>query len=156
MASALKVVQIRTTAKSNLSAWLRESRVHQWAKNVLVFVPLFTFPRLLGLISIANVLILFSAFCAASSAMYIVNDLLDLVADRQHPRKCFRPLASGEMPVPEGLGLLTALSLTAATLAVFLPFAARACVCCYVLVALLYSLYLKRKPIADVMVLSSL
>ena len=86
--------------ESLLHGLLRESRPKQWAKNVLVFAA----PGAAGVLdngsSATRALLMFVAFCAASSGTYFWNDLHDREADRQHPTKCRRPIASGVLPVP--------------------------------------------------------
>jgi 4-hydroxybenzoate polyprenyltransferase/phosphoserine phosphatase len=83
--------------------WLRALRVHQWLKNLLVFVALLTSFRLTDPAAVAEALVAFFAFSLTASAVYVVNDLLDLDADRAHPRKRFRPFAAGRLPIVHGL-----------------------------------------------------
>jgi phosphoserine phosphatase len=84
---------------------LRAMRPHQWVKNLLVFVPILTSHALLDLWSWLGGLLAFAAFSAAASGLYLVNDLLDLAADRAHPAKRHRPFASGAAPLGWGGGL---------------------------------------------------
>jgi hypothetical protein len=90
-------------------AWIKLVRVHQWAKNALVFVPLLTAHKF-GRGSFLEAFGAFLAFSTAASAVYIVNDLVDLDADRKPPSKKRRPLAAGTVPIltafPVALGLL--------------------------------------------------
>ncbi len=93
-------------------------RPHQWSKNLLIFVPMIMAHAVTDPNAWANALIMLVAFCASASSIYLTNDLVDLEADRRHPRKRRRPLASGALPIPLGTvlaGLLFALGLLAAS-----------------------------------------
>ena len=138
-------------------AFLKEMRLHQWAKNSLVFVPLFTShsyhdTHLLGLAFLA-----FLAFGLCASGHYFLNDLLDLDADRAHRTKRNRPLASGDLPIlygPLGTILLTVAGLALAI--AFLPWKFTALLCVYLALTNLYSFFLKSKSTADVFALAML
>ena len=132
-------------------------RLHQWLKNLLVFVPLLpmldeaTHAMVLAAVS------MFFAFGLCASSIYIFNDLLDLEADRQHHRKKHRPIASGVMPIPQAIGLaLVLMSASAVLAALTLPIAAGAALIGYVLLTSAYSLWLKRKMLVDVFALAAL
>ena len=138
-----------------LKSLIRAIRIHQWSKNILVFVPL-----LLGhdlrLNSILSAVVAFFCFSLLASATYIVNDLLDIEADRRHPRKRRRPFASGDLSAVAGLGIVVVFlgfSLAGARL---LPAAFVGWLLLYLVSTLAYSFYLKRVPIVDVLVLSGL
>jgi len=140
-----------------LSAWRRELRVHQWAKNLLLFLPLFAShqlfePRLLVLAALA-----FASFCLVSSGVYLLNDLVDLDADRAHPSKRLRPFASGDLPLWSGVALAPALVLAAFGLAAAgLPRDFLGVLGVYVAANVAYSLVLKRIAVADVLLLAAL
>src|ERR1043165_1617697 len=85
----------------SLLLWLRSLRVHQWAKNILLFVPLFM-GHLFTAQAVATAALGFVLLCLLSSATYIINDLADLEADRAHPTKRLRPFASGRLQVAHG------------------------------------------------------
>lgn len=148
--------QVFPKPKTKLKVWLRAARVHQWVKNILVCVPLLTSHRLTDLAAIRSVAILFFAFSACASVIYIINDLLDLPADRAHARKSKRPFASGDLSILQGVGLGFACAVIAAVLAAFLPPPAQLVLACYFSLTLLYSAWLKRKLILDVMTLATL
>ena len=134
---------------------LRAMRPHQWAKNLLVFVPLL----LSHSIAIPRLLIALLAFCCFSltaSATYIVNDLLDIESDRRHPQKQLRPFASGNLSALSGIGVSLALLALAIACARPLPFTFSAWLLLYFAMTLAYSAYLKRIPLVDVLVLSGL
>jgi 4-hydroxybenzoate polyprenyltransferase len=137
-------------------ALVRAMRPHQWSKNILVLAPVVAAHSLLQPMASAPAFVAFIAFCLVASGTYVTNDLLDLEADRRHPRKRNRPLASGDLSVPWGFvasaGLLTVGLAIAATLS---P-RASLCLGLYALVSLLYSVRLKRVATLDVIVLAGL
>ena len=90
-------------APSRLQAWLKALRPHQWLKNLLVFVPVLTAHRFLEAPAVTDALLAFAAFSLCASGVYLLNDLLDLDADRRHPRKRHRPFAAGRLPLLHGL-----------------------------------------------------
>lgn len=134
---------------------IRAVRMHQWAKNILVFLPI-VLAHSLGKKSLGMTAAAFGCFSLAASATYILNDLLDIEADRLHPQKRRRAFASGDLPVPTGAVL--ALVLLAASLAgaAFLPVRFLAYLLVYLAVTISYSLVLKRIAIVDVLVLAGL
>jgi len=91
--------------EGGLAPWLRAMRLHQWLKNLLLFVPLLTAFQFLDLEKLAATVVAFLAFSLTASATYVANDLWDLESDRAHPRKRFRPLASARLSIAQGLGL---------------------------------------------------
>lgn len=134
-------------------ALLRAMRPHQWAKNVLVLVPALAAHEVTAL---GPALIAAIAFCAAASSVYLVNDMLDLEADRAHPRKRLRPMASGTLPLARGAAAAAALMLAALALALALPPAFRSVLAAYLVATFAYSLWLKRKLLVDVIALAML
>lgn len=130
-------------------------RVHQWAKNLLLPLPLLLSHKLTPA-AIAAVLAAFFCFCFMASANYLVNDLLDIESDRHHPSKRLRPFAAGDLPVLGGVFL--ALALVAASLALLplLPHAFALWLGLYIASSLAYSLYLKQVALLDVLLLSGL
>ncbi|HTU47757.1 MAG TPA: UbiA family prenyltransferase [Bryobacteraceae bacterium] len=150
------VTRVFPKPRTKLKTWLRALRVHQWVKNLLVCIPLFTSHRLSDLTAIKNVAILFCAFSACASVIYIVNDLLDLPADRAHTTKSSRPFASGELSILQGCLLGLVFSVIAVALALYLPPSAQFVLACYFVLTSLYSVWLKRKLILDVLVLATL
>lgn len=135
---------------------LRALRVHQWAKNGLLFLPLLLAHqlhwRLLGLAALA-----FVCFCLTASSTYIVNDLLDIEADRQHPQKARRPFAAGDLSPITGAAMAALLLSAAGVLAWrMLPMRFVMWLALYCCSTLAYSLYFKRKVLVDVILLSTL
>ncbi|WP_375750159.1 UbiA family prenyltransferase [Vibrio sp. HN007] len=92
-----------TQSSNQLACWIKQLRVHQWLKNLLIFVPLMVSGMLFQPGSIFLSLLAFSSFSSLASATYIFNDLLDLESDRSHPRKKERPLAAGNISILDGL-----------------------------------------------------
>jgi len=136
---------------------LKTLRVHQWLKNTLLFVPLLASHRIFELSLLWNCLVAFIAFGACASSVYLLNDLLDLPDDRQHPTKRNRPLAAGTFPILHALFLMPALLLGSFALALWqLPLLFAAVLAGYYLLTLTYSLWLKRIVMLDVVTLAML
>ncbi|MCZ2497390.1 UbiA family prenyltransferase [Xylophilus sp. Kf1] len=134
----------------------RALRLHQWAKNLLIFVPLFAAHRLTGE-GVAQCVLAFLCFGACASSVYLLNDMLDLPEDRQHRSKSRRPLAAGTFPVFHALVLMPALLLGAFGLAlVALPLFFAGVLLGYYLLTLAYSFGLKRIVMVDVVALAML
>ena len=136
---------------------LKALRLHQWSKNILIFVPLLASHRVLELPLFWNGLVAFVAFGICASSVYLLNDLLDLPDDRQHPTKYKRPLAAGMLPIHDALLLIPGLLLFAFTLALWqLPLLFTGVLASYFALTLTYSLWLKRMVMLDVVTLALL
>jgi 4-hydroxybenzoate polyprenyltransferase/phosphoserine phosphatase len=135
-------------------AILRAMRPHQWAKNLLVFVPMVTAHALGEGAAWAGSIAMFLAFCLAASGIYIFNDLSDLAADRRHPRKRNRPFASGDLPVLDGIGL-GAVLLAGGLVLAFLC-GGLGVLAIYVIASTSYSFALKERPLVDIFMLAGL
>ncbi len=130
-------------------------RPHQWVKNLFVVAPLVFAKGLMDLPMVGRTAVGFALFCLAASSIYILNDLADVEADRLHPRKSRRPIASGRVPVPVARGAMVAL-MVAATLAGLLVNAALAAVlAAYVLLNVAYTYKLKRIAYVDVLCITA-
>jgi 4-hydroxybenzoate polyprenyltransferase/phosphoserine phosphatase len=138
-----------------LKSFLKAIRVHQWAKNLLVFLPLLL-SHDLNAASLARAIAVFFCFCFAASATYIVNDLLDMEADRRHHRKRYRPFAAGDLSALAGAAIVITFLALAFAGSRFLPPAYLGWLVLYLAITLSYSLYLKRIALLDVLVLSGL
>ena len=143
------------TASFSLKPYIKALRPHQWLKNCLIFLPIMVAHQITQ-ISVVQALLAFIAFSLIASSVYVVNDLLDLRADRAHPRKRNRPFASGTLPLAHGpwmfgglllLGLIVARALGTEFLLVMLG---------YYALTLTYSLSLKRRAIVDICALAGL
>jgi 4-hydroxybenzoate polyprenyltransferase len=142
---------------NKLHALARALRPHQWAKNVLLLVPLLAAHHVSEPGALAAALVAMLAFCLCASSVYILNDLLDLQADRLHPRKSKRPFAAGELSIVSGLLLSAALlAATFAVAALFLPAKFGAVLAAYYIVTSAYSLFLKRFLLVDALALAGL
>ena len=131
-------------------------RVHQWAKNVLIFVPLLL-AHALRLQTVVDASLAFLAFSLCASATYIVNDLLDIEADRRHHKKRFRPFAAGDLSVFSGAAIIVLfLGASLAIAAWRLPVGFLGWLLLYLVSTLSYSLWLKRVGLVDVILLSGL
>lgn len=130
-------------------------RVHQYVKNLLVFVPLLTSHQF----SLANLITdvtAFVAFCACASAVYILNDLLDLKSDRSHATKCGRPFASGHLKPQTGLLIAPVFLLSSLMLASTISIEFVGVLMGYFVLTSAYTVYFKRKMLVDVIVLAML
>jgi 4-hydroxybenzoate polyprenyltransferase len=135
----------------------RALRLHQWAKNLLLFLPLLAAHQVGNGAQLLAAGLAFLAFGLTASAVYLLNDLLDLSADRRHPSKCRRPFAAGTLPLAWGLLLAPLLLLGAAAISgLWLPAPFGAVLVGYFLLTSAYSFALKRLPILDVMTLAAL
>ncbi len=126
-------------------------RPAQWTKNLIVFAALIFGQRLLDGEAVVRALVAFLAFCALSGVVYVVNDVVDREADRQHPLKRLRPIAAGALPVPVALGGAAVLGVVALVASLWLGVAFAAHAVAYVALQLAYSLGLKRQVILDVL-----
>ena len=144
------------TVRSRIAAFIRALRPHQWSKNLLVFVPLLAAGALVDSRGWLAALFMFAAFCCAASGIYLINDLTDLAADRCHPRKRYRPFASGDLPVVYGVIAAPLLIAAGSLLALRCGGNTAAIIGLYALLSLLYSLKLKEKPLVDVFGLAAL
>jgi 4-hydroxybenzoate polyprenyltransferase len=135
---------------------LQALRPHQWSKNLLLFVHIFMAHQLNNSDQLLNTLIGFLAFCLCASSVYITNDLLDLTADQHHPDKKNRPFAAGRLTRNYGISLSLILLLTAMLVASTLSRGFIITITSYYLVTLAYSVYLKKSPIVDVLLLAIL
>ncbi|HYC01878.1 MAG TPA: UbiA family prenyltransferase [Azospirillaceae bacterium] len=140
----------------NWRVWLKALRVHQWAKNGLVFVPLLLSGRIWEPGSIGMAALGALVLSLVASATYLLNDLLDLADDRQHRSKRERPFASGALPLADGLLAVPVLALAVLVLLLFTPPAFAAVTVLYLVVTLAYSFRLKRVANLDLFVLAFL
>lgn len=137
--------------------WAKSLRLHQWLKNLLIFLPLLAGHKLSSPELTLAALLAFLTFGLCASSVYLLNDLLDLEDDRHHPVKRKRPLASGALPLTWGLALFPVLLVGAfATAWIFLPWQFSAALFGYYALTLAYSMFLKRQVMVDVVVLAML
>jgi 4-hydroxybenzoate polyprenyltransferase len=148
----------RTEPRNRFTArdLVRALRPHQWAKNLLLIVPLILSHRPVETADFAWIAAAFLAFSLAASFVYVTNDLLDLPSDRKHPTKRNRPFASGRVPIVHGLILAACLIVPSLTLAAALSPMFLGLLLLYTVTCLVYSLRIKRFAILDVLCLSGL
>ena len=144
-------------SRMSISPWLRALRLHQWSKNLLLFVPAAVSHRIVDPGVIQTSTLAFLCFGLGASATYIINDLVDIESDRLHVRKRLRPFAAGELRPAHGwraavLLIIVALSIAATT--VNLTFAAM--LLGYLAITSWYSFHLKRIAMVDVLTLAGL
>lgn len=138
-----------------LSALVRAMRPYQWAKNLLVFLPMLLAQHA-DADRAVHAALAFASFCACASAVYVMNDLVDAEADRKHPRKRLRPVAAGEISRSSAVVAILALLLVAVALAWTAAPACVAILATYVAVNIAYSGLLRAQPLLDVIVLSAM
>jgi 4-hydroxybenzoate polyprenyltransferase len=143
-------------ASPSIATWLKAIRVHQWAKNLIVFLPALLAHKLLQPTTLGSSLLAFLAFGLCASSVYLVNDLLDLASDRRHPRKRRRPFAAGILTARAGLFASAALLIMSAVIAAFINWKFCLVLGAYYVVTWSYSLRLKRIALLDVMTLAGL
>ena len=134
---------------------VRACRPKQWAKNVLVFVAPAAAGVLTDAYSLRLTLQAFVAFCAVSSATYLLNDTLDIESDRRHPTKRNRPIASGAVPIPVAVAAAVVLFLGGVALAVWTNPTLAGVVAGYAVLTTAYSMFLKQVPVLDLVILSA-
>jgi 4-hydroxybenzoate polyprenyltransferase/phosphoserine phosphatase len=140
--------------RASLRTWVNALRGHHWAKNLLLFLPL-ALSHNLTIEPLVRTLAGFALYGCCASGLYILNDLLDLHSDREHPWKKARPFAAGEISIPEGLVASSILLASAVGLGFLLDAQFGMALLGYAALTMLYSLYLKKIALLDVFVLSS-
>ncbi len=136
-------------------AILKAMRPRQWTKNAFIFAALVFDQQLLLLNPFLRTLAGFGLFCLISSSVYIFNDLADVEADRQHPEKKKRPIASGQLPINVAWSVGIILAVIALTLGYLLEPAFAVVIGLYFMINMAYTKWLKHVPIVDVLVIAS-
>ena len=144
------------TPGNRLKLFVKAIRIHQWVKNLLLFVPLVLAHHVGNGAALLKTAIGFLCFSFCASSVYVLNDIIDLKADREHPIKRNRPFASGELAISHGLILVLLLLLPGLGIAAFLSPKFLVVLALYYLLTLGYSLYLKRVALVDVSALAVL
>ncbi len=141
---------------AGLRTWFRALRLHQWLKNLLVFLPLLGAHRIDDLQLLGLSLLAFFAFGLCASSVYVINDLMDLESDRRHPRKRRRPFAAGLLSPVAGLAVAAVLLASALALALAAGPAFTGWLGVYFAGTVAYTFYLKRKLLLDALSLAGL
>lgn len=145
-----------TPARSGkLRAWIRSLRPEQWLKNGFVLSPLVFSGRALVWDAQWRAVVAFAAFCAVASAVYLMNDVIDRNADRQHPRKASRPLASGMISPGSALTVAAVLSLAGLAAGAATGLDVVVVLLAYLSLNVLYGLWLKNVVIVDVFAIAA-
>jgi 4-hydroxybenzoate polyprenyltransferase/phosphoserine phosphatase len=151
------ISQTFTDRHPSLKTYAKALRVHQWLKNILVFIPMLLAHQISHVSLWANGLLAFISFSLCASSVYLLNDLLDLSADRLHPRKRLRPFASGDLSMVQGIALIPLLLLAAFTIAaLWLPTDFVIVLVVYYLLTVSYSFWLKAVVLLDALLLAGL
>jgi 4-hydroxybenzoate polyprenyltransferase len=141
---------------TDIRLWLRALRVHQWFKNLLLFVPLLTAFSFQEIDKLLAITLAFFAFSLTASATYMGNDLWDLESDRSHPRKKYRPFASAQISIIKGVALAAGLLVLGLMLAANVSLNFFWMLLLYLMVTITYTWTLKTYVLIDVIVLSLL
>jgi len=136
--------------------WLKVIRMYQWLKNLLLFIPLLAAHQIGNLEALWLLAVAFVAFSICASAVYIVNDLLDLDSDRQHPRKRLRPFASGTAPIHMGVFMVPTLIFLSLAMAWWVSQAFMIWLVGYFVATCAYTLWLKKLVLVDCLTLAGL
>jgi 4-hydroxybenzoate polyprenyltransferase len=154
---AAAVTELRITIlepRASIRTWVNALRGHHWAKNLLLFLPL-ALSHNIATEPVLRTILAFALYGLCASGLYILNDLLDLHSDREHPWKKARPFAAGEISIPEGLFASFILLSAALGAGFFLDAQFGFALLGYAALTMFYSLYLKKVALLDVFVLSS-
>jgi 4-hydroxybenzoate polyprenyltransferase len=156
--SAVCTIEKTLAGSSGLSfrSILKQIRIHQWVKNALIFVPLVTSHQLSDTNLLISAMIAFVAYGLCASATYIINDLSDLTSDRKNDKKKYRPLAAGEISIPQGIILSAILLTTSLVIAAQLNGWFLYSLLTYIAVTLSYSFKIKHLQSLDITVLAGL
>lgn len=154
--SARRAVRVESATRAGVMVRLKAMRPAHWLKNLLVFVPVFAAHRSHDFALLAKCSVAFVAFGLVASGGYLLNDLIDLDADRHHPRKRFRPFAAGDLPLSWALMMIPALLLTGCLLGAWVSPLLPVMLAGYFILSTIYSLHVKKVAILDVLFLAGL
>jgi 4-hydroxybenzoate polyprenyltransferase len=150
------VKQVFDGSSNKLFSYFKSIRVHQWLKNLLLFIPIITSHKWNSGPAVTSAIVGFISLSFCASAGYLFNDFLDLDSDRNHPTKKFRPLASGNISPWGNSILMIALLVLGLNIAILLSWKFFVVLVIYCLISLSYTLYLKTYVLIDVLVLAAL
>ena len=151
-----QVVRLREPHRNRAASVWRLMRPQQWIKNLLIFVPLVLAHDFNNVQKWLQAMLAFLAFSLCASGVYALNDLLDIQSDREHPRKRHRPFAAADLSLVWGPPIALCCLAAAFSAGLFLPLGFSAVLAIYVVLTTMYSTWLKRIAIVDVLVLASL
>ena len=150
------ISQIFRSERYGITIWLKALRIHQWLKNLLLFVPLLTAHQFGNAQSLGLLVIAFISFSLCASSVYITNDLLDLKSDRFHPRKRLRPFASAKLSILHGVFTAPLLITASFFLGAVVGLNFLIVLLVYLVLTVTYSFVLKRLVIIDCLTLATL
>jgi 4-hydroxybenzoate polyprenyltransferase len=156
VAKVTEVQSVFEDRHASFAEYLTALRPQHWLKNLLVFVPVFAAHRFYETELVGRAVLAFAAFSCCASSGYLLNDLLDLSADRHHPSKRLRPFASGQLPLSYGLAMAPVLVVLGLVLAALVSRPLAEVLLVYFALTLTYSLYIKKVVLLDVIVLAGL
>ena len=142
----------------NIRHIIKVARPTHWIKNIFVFLPIFFGGALLNTTEVVAAALIFMSFSLAASAIYCLNDIIDVDADRAHPVKCKRPIASGAITIPQAYGMMTVSLLISIVLMFLLPEGhakSILVIIAYFVINVAYCLRLKEYAIIDVCIIAS-
>lgn len=154
--SKYTVAKIFTRKHNKFKLLIKQIRVYQWVKNLLIFLPLFLAHEILNDVKLTNTLIAFFSFSISASFVYVLNDLLDLNSDRKHPNKKNRPLASGRFAIKTGIVLVPILAFIGLLSALYVSINFTIVLTLYIILTTAYSFKFKKEPILDIIILAML
>ncbi|HEY9076921.1 MAG TPA: decaprenyl-phosphate phosphoribosyltransferase [Anaerolineaceae bacterium] len=138
-----------------LKAIIKTMRPKQWTKNVFLLAAIIFDRQLFNLGALLHTILGLTLFCLISSVVYIINDIVDAEADRQHPTKRNRPIPSGKLPVPIAISVVVVLLIAIFPIAYWISPPFTAILAAYFVINLLYSFWLKHIPIIDILIIAS-
>ena len=150
------VRQVFRSEPAGFATWIKALRIHQWLKNLLIFVPLLAAHQIGNTQSFGLLVIAFLSFSLCASSVYITNDLLDLESDRSHPRKRFRPFASAKLSVFHGVIAAPLLIAASFLLGILVGLDFLIVLLVYLFLTVTYSFGLKRLVLVDCLTLATL
>jgi 4-hydroxybenzoate polyprenyltransferase len=139
---------------NKLRTYFYALRINQWVKNLVIFTAIIFSGQLFNINLFLNTVGAFFIFCLLSSTSYVLNDIIDYPYDRKHPIKKFRPIASGDLSMPEATFLVFILTIISLLLALFFSTSFFLISFVFILLHFLYSLILKRHPVIDIFTIS--
>jgi decaprenyl-phosphate phosphoribosyltransferase len=140
--------------KLNFSNIIKLMRIHHYVKNIFIFLPAFFALKLTDYDVFISTFSVFILFSIVASSVYILNDYFDIEADKNHPKKQYRPIASGAITKRQAVFLVTALLLLSSILMTFMPLKVSLVIAIYILLNVAYTLHFKHVAIIDILIIS--
>ena len=151
-----QVEKVFSDRRCGVVSYLHALRLYQWPKNFLVFLPILTAHLVTEWPLLIQAVLAFLAWSLCASAVYVLNDLLDLTADREHPKKRTRPFAAGIIPLDHGMALIPLLLVASFSLGLLLPHGFLVVLGLYFIITIAYSAFIKQVMFLDVLTIAGL